>query len=153
LANEPLYQNDKIGLRFLAPEGWSLSSRAELPSGALPKPIVLVAYQLTRGDNPAELEVLAADLAERSDLGPFLIEHRIGAAKWTLKPPAEEVTIHGAAGTRLVLIRKSAKGETRREVTAFQRGGRTFFFLITYSANDSAARDAARQSVESVSWQ
>jgi len=152
LANEPVYQNEKIGLRFLAPAGWTLTSRAELPSGALPKPIVLVAYQLTKSDNPAELEVLAADLPDRSDLGAFLLEHRIGAATWTLKPPTEEVTINGAKGTRLVLIRKSGKGETRREATAFQRGGRMFVFLITYSANDSADRDAARQSVESVSW-
>jgi hypothetical protein len=78
LVNDTVYQNDKIGLRFLAPEGWSIASRADLPA-TLPKPIILVAYHTSKGDLSAELEVLAADLPEGSDYGEFLIEHRIGA--------------------------------------------------------------------------
>jgi hypothetical protein len=159
LVNDTVYQNDKIGLRFLAPDGWSVLSRAELPAGALPKPIVLVAYQMGKGDTTSELEVLAADLAEDADLGRFLAEHRIGAAAWTIKSPAETVTINGAAATRFVLTRmdkgskvSKGKGEIRREATAFRRGGRVYFFIVTFVAGDGLARDAARQSVESVTW-
>ena len=152
LINDTVYQNDKIGLRFLAPEGWSVSSRADLPSSALPKPIILVAYQLSKGGSHSELQILAADLPEDADFGKVLVEHRIGAAKWTLKPPPEKVTINGSEATRLILTRVSDKKEVRREATAFRRGGRVYFFIITFASSDSAARDAARQCVQSVSW-
>lgn len=152
LVNDTVYQNDKIGLRFLAPEGWSVSSRADLPPSALPKPIILVAYHLSKAGSHSELQVLAADLPEDADLGNVLVEHRIGAAKWTLKPPPEKVTINGTDATRYILTRVSDKKEVRREATAFRSGGRVYFFIITFSSGDSAARDAARQSVQSVNW-
>jgi hypothetical protein len=152
LVNDAIYQNNKIGLRFLAPDGWSIVSRAELPS-TLPRPIILIAYQQGKGESPAELEVLAADLAENADLGQFLVEHRIGAATWTIKSPPEPVTINGAAAKRIVLARPGkGKGEMRREATAFRRGGRVYFFIITFAAGDGLARDSAHQSVESVTW-
>jgi hypothetical protein len=152
LKNEAVFQNDKIGLRFLAPQGWSVSSRTDLPPGPLPKPVILVAYHLSKGDSPAELEVLAADLAEETDLGKFLIENRIGAAVWVSKSPAEPVTINGEAATRYVLSRQAGKSELRREATAFRRGGRVYFFIVTFPANDPAVRDAARQCVLSAAW-
>jgi hypothetical protein len=112
-----------------------------------------------KGESTGELEVLAADLAEDADLGRFLAENRIGAAAWTVKSPAEPVTINGTEAARLVLTRmdrgdksRKGRGEIRREATAFRRGGRVFFFIITFPAGDGLARDAARQSVESVTW-
>ena len=152
LVNDTVYQNDRIGLRFLAPDGWSLVTRADPPSSALPKPVILVAYQLSKGQSHSGLEVLAADLAEDADFGNFLIEHRIGAAVWTLKTPAETVSINGVEATRLTLTRQEKRAEMRREATAFRRGGRVYFFIITFAAGDYAARDAARQSVLSVNW-
>jgi hypothetical protein len=152
LVNDTVYQNNKIGLRFLAPEGWSVVSRADLPA-TLPKPVILIAYQQNKGDSQGELEVLAADLAEGADLERFLIEHRIGAAAWAVKSPPEPVTINGAEAMRLVLARPNkGKGESRREATAFRRGGRIYFFIITFAAGDGLARDAARQSVQSATW-
>ena len=145
LVNEAVYQNSRIGLHFLAPEGWSVSSRVELPR-SLPKPIILVAYQQGKGESPAELEVLAADLADGADLERFLLEQRIGAAVWAVKIGPEPVTINGSEATRIVLRRNGkAKGEVLREATAFRRGGRIFFFIVTFSANDIPARDAVRR--------
>jgi len=152
LVNDTVYQNDRIGLRFLAPDGWSLGSRSDPPSSPLPKPVILVAYQLVKGESFSELQVLAADLTEDSNYGNFLIEHRIGAAGWTLKPPAETVSINGVEAARYTLTRQEKRAEMRREATAFRRGGRVYFFIITFAAGDSAARDAARQSVLSVNW-
>lgn len=151
LVNETVYQNDKIGLRFLAPDGWSISTRADLPE-TLPKPIVLVAYQLTKGESHSELQVLAADLPEGADYAAFLLEHRIGAAGWTVSAHPQTVSINGRDATRLVLSRKSGKGEIRREATAFRRQGRVYFFLLTFAAGDAASRDAARQCVQSATW-
>src|SRR5688572_22928786 len=39
LTNEAVYQNDKIGLRFLTPEGWKVTARTDLPPGQLPRPV------------------------------------------------------------------------------------------------------------------
>jgi hypothetical protein len=150
LVNDTVYHNDKIGLRFLAPEGWSMSSRADLPPGTLPKPIILVGYHSKKGDT-AQLELMAADLPADSDLGKFLVENRIGSAVWTLQPP-EKLTINGVEATRHVLTRTASRGEVRREATAFRRGERVYFFIVTFAANDPAARDAARQCVQSANW-
>jgi hypothetical protein len=152
LVNDTVYQNDRIGLRFLAPDGWSLVSRADPPSSPLPKPIILVGYHLSKGESHSELEVLAADLEEDADFGNFLVEHRIGAAVWTYRPPQEPVSVNGVDAKRIILTRKTNKGEVRREATAFRRGGRVYFFIVTFAADDAAARDAARQSVQSVNW-
>lgn len=151
LVNDTIFQNDKIGLRFLAPDGWSIASRADLPA-ELPKPIVLIAYQLNKGESSSELEVLAADVPDGTDLGAFLVENRIGAAAWTLASAQEPVSINGADATRFLLTRKTGKSEIHREVTAFRRGGRIYFFIITFATSDSASRDAARQSVQSATW-
>jgi hypothetical protein len=152
LVNDTVYQNDKIGLRFIAPDGWSVATRAELPSGALPKPIILIAYHLSKGGSHSELEVLAADVEDGADLGKLLVEHRIGAAAWTLKPQQEAVQINGVDATRFVLTRPDKKGEVRREATAFRRPGRAYFFIITFAAGDAGARDSARQCIQSVTW-
>jgi hypothetical protein len=152
LVNDTVYQNDRIGLRFLAPDGWSLVTRAEPPSSPLPKPVILVAYQLVKGGSFSELQVLAADLADDADYGNFLIEHRIGAAGWTIKSPTETVSINGVEAIRVTLTRQEKRAEMHREATAFRRGGRVYFFIVTFAAGDSAARDAARQSVLSVNW-
>jgi hypothetical protein len=157
LVNEAVYQNDKIGLRFLPPDRWSVTSRADLPAGALSKPVILVAYQVGKGESSAELEVMAADVPEGTDLGQFLVAERIGAAAWALKPQVERVTVNGSEATRHVLTRKAAKGEASkgevvREATAFRRGGRVYFFVTTFAATDASNRDAARQCVQSVTW-
>lgn len=152
LAYEAVYQNDKIGLRFLAPEGWTIVMRSELPSGALPKPVVLVGYVQSKGDKPAEFQLLAADLPEDKDLGVFLTEYRIGADKWMPNKAGEPVTVNGTAGTRYVMTRGTGKNEFRREATAFRRGGRAYFFIITFGAADPDRRDQAHKSVESAVW-
>jgi hypothetical protein len=152
LRYEAVYQNDKIGLRFLAPEGWTIAMRSELPSGPLPKPVVLVGYVQSKGDKPAELQLLATELPEDKDLGAFLTEFRIGADKWGVKSGPEPVTVNGSAGTRYVMARGAGKNEFHREATAFRRGGRVYFFIITFGVADPDRRDQARKSVESAVW-
>src|SRR4051812_863538 len=96
LANDAVYQNDKIGLRFLVPEGWLVASRADLPPGPLTKPLVLAGYQNPRGERPADLEVLAADLPADADPGTFAAGHRVGPDKWAPTGPGVPVAVNGA---------------------------------------------------------
>ena len=152
LSNDPVYQNDTIGVRFLAPEGWSIVSRSELPPGTLPRPVVMATYVQSKGERPAEFELMAADLPDGADLGQYLAENRIGPEKWAVKSAGQPVTVNGVAATRYTLARGSGRNEFRREVTAFRRGGRVYFFIITFGVSDPENRDQARKSVESVTW-
>jgi hypothetical protein len=151
LTNDAVFQSDRAGLRFLVPEGWAVTSRADLPPGPLAKPVIVVAYKNPRGERAAELEVLAADLPEDADPGKFVAEHRVGPDRWAVTGPAEAVTVNGVPATRYVLA-AGGKEPTRREVTVFRWGGRLFLFQITYAAADPASRDAARKAVESATW-
>lgn len=152
LVNEPVYQYEKIGLRFLTPEGWSITSRAVLPPGALSKPMILVAYHMKNEEHPTALEVLAADVPEGTDLVQYLIDGRIGQGDWTIKSPAENLSINGAEAIRYLLSQRAGKFEHLREVTAFRRGGRVYFFITSFVSTDPGNRDMARKSIESVTW-
>jgi hypothetical protein len=152
LTNDAVYQNDTIGLRFLVPEGWPIASRTELPPGGLPKPLILASYILSQADHPARLEVLAAEVPEGTDLYRFLADNPVGPQKWRALGPPQTMTINGAPATRHSMASGSSRAEVRREATAFHRGDRVFIFLVTFGASDSAARDTARRSIESVTW-
>lgn len=152
LTAEAVYQDDEIGVRFLAPSGWAMQSRAVLPEGTLAKPVILVAYERAETEQPAQFSLLAADVPAGTHLDQFLTTHRVGAEQWTVATPPQQVTINGAAATRAVLTRHEEKQEVRREATAFRRGERVYVFLVTFAATDPASRDAVRTSIESITW-
>jgi hypothetical protein len=152
LVDEAVYENPAAGLRFLVPAGWAVQSRASPPAGPLAKPVVLVSYEPVGAPRPADFTVLAADLPADASVETFLVEYRVGPEAWTVLPPAQPVTINGAAATRYVLTRKQGKDEIRREATAFRRDGRVYFFLVTFAATDGAVRDAVRTSIDSITW-
>ena len=152
LTDEAIYENPAVGLRFLVPAGWAVQSRANPPPGPLAKPVVLVAYEPVGAPRPADLTVLAADLPADASAETFLAGYRVGPEAWAVRPPAQPVTFNGVAATRYVLTRREGKDEVRREATAFRRGGRAYFFLVTFAATDEAVRDAARASVNSIIW-
>jgi hypothetical protein len=151
LTQESVYQNDAVGLRFLVPAGWTTQSRAVLPSGPLAKPIVLVTYQ-GGGEKPAEFRVLVAELPDNTDLPQFLAGHPVGPDKWAPQSAVEPVTINGVQASRFTLVRSQGKEEVRREVTAFRRGERVYFFLVDFAATDATSRDAVRTAVNSITW-
>jgi hypothetical protein len=151
LTQESVYQNDAIGLRFLVPAGWIMQSRAVLPSGNLHKPIVVVTYQ-GGGERPAEFRLVVAEVPENADLPQYLAAHPVGADKWPPQAPVEPVTINETQASRFVLTRTQGKQEMRREVTAFRRGERVYFFLVDFAATDGGSRDAVRTAINSVTW-
>jgi hypothetical protein len=152
LTDEAVFRNDRIGLRFLAPSGWVLQSRATFPDGRLAKPIILVSYQGAGGEKQADFKLLVADLSPDADLEEFLVGYRVGSEVWTPRPPAEQIAVNGAQASRFLFIRKEVKDEIRREATAFRRGERVYFFLVVFAASDAASRDAVRTAVGSVTW-
>ncbi len=59
LRDDPVYQNDREGFRFLAPEGWTQSSRSEVPPGKITKELSLVDYRRKTGKGASFLVTLA----------------------------------------------------------------------------------------------
>jgi hypothetical protein len=147
----PLYQSEREGFRFLAPEGWAQRARAELPPGPFEKEELLVAYGRL-DDRPASFEVSLADLPEGADLGRFLTAAPSGGVRWRLKGAAEPVAVNGVAATRLALAGGAGRGEQVKEVVAFRRGGRVYFFAGIFPAGDAATRDEVRRAVNTVAW-
>src|SRR5262249_38896309 len=84
ILDEPVYQNDRQGFRFLAPQGWTQHPRAELPPGKLDKERLLVAYRQRGNEAPAALEVAAVDFPEPSALTAYLAAASHSAKEWRL---------------------------------------------------------------------
>jgi hypothetical protein len=95
---------------------------------------------------------MAADLPADADLGKYLAEHQVGATRWVMGRAPEPVTINGEAATRYTMSRAAGGREARREATAFRRGGRVFYFLVSFTPADAEHRDQARKAVASVTW-
>lgn len=152
LLDEPVYENDVEGFRFLAPEGWSLRGKAVLPPGPVTQERLLVVYQQLAADQGATLEVLRFDVPETTDLAAYLAGASYGTKQWTLKRPAEELRIGPAAARRFLFAATQGKAEMLKDVVVFQRGGRYYFFTGLYWANDDAARDQIQRAVESTIW-
>jgi hypothetical protein len=151
LQSGPLYQNEREGFRFLAPDGWVQRARAELPPGHYEKPELLVAYTRVT-DRPAEFEVSLADLPEGADLQKFLTGMPTEGVRWQAKGPPEALTVNGVPATRFPLAGGAGKAAQEREVVAFRRGGRVYFFAGTFPAGDRATRDDVRRAVNSIVW-
>src|SRR2546423_15656230 len=57
LMDDPVYQNDREGFRFLVPDGWKQHARAEVPPGKSEKERLLVQYRRPAEGGEATLEV------------------------------------------------------------------------------------------------
>ena len=68
LRDDPVYQNDREGFHFLAPEGWQQSVRSDIPPGKVDKERPLVNYQRNTGVTPASIRVSLADLPASTDI-------------------------------------------------------------------------------------
>ena len=152
LTDEAVFQDDRVGLRFLVPAGWVIQSRAVVPDGPLGRTIVVASYRGPAGQRPPTLEVLAADVPADADLERWLAERGTGDEAWAPRPPVRTVTINGAEATQFGQSRVKGGDEFRRHVTAFRRGGRVYFFVIRHTAADPDAPEVVRPTIDSITW-
>jgi len=150
LQNEPVYQNSREGFRFMVPEGWTLHARGELPSGQLDRERMLVSYELLQTDKPATFQITAADLAADTDLKKYLSGTAFGIVDWQLKSPPEDLDIDNQRANRYTFGRRI--GPEVREVVAFRRGERVYFFTAMFPKSDTKAREQIRRAIESLVW-
>lgn len=151
LIDEPVYQSDE-GFRFLVPEGWIMTAKGNVPPGPTEKETILVQYRLLRGDSGATLEISAVDLPEDADLADYLSGPSYSVRRWNLLGKAESIEAGGVSGKRFRFNGEVDSSELVKEVTAFRRGGRVYFFTVLYSPKDTAAPEQARRSISRLVW-
>jgi hypothetical protein len=152
LVNEAVYTNDAIGLSFVAPEGWVLFAKAELPPGQHDRPMRLVAYQQTAGDTRTNFELYAIDVPKDQGLMAYLAKQPIGPEKWKARGEPAAVTINGARAVRYSEAGIANRSDMRRDLVEFRRPDRVYLFVTTYKASDAKAREQATRAVESATW-
>jgi hypothetical protein len=151
LTDGPVFQSDE-GFRFLVPEDWTMAARANLPPGPIEKERLLVQYRRLKSGPPATLEVSVAELPESTNLTEYLSGPSFSASRW--KPSGEPVPLEagGVRGTRYRFTPSVGKTDMVKEVTAFRRGGRVYFFTALSPPGDSSAPAQVRRAVESLVW-
>jgi hypothetical protein len=151
LRNEPVYQNNVHGFRFLAPEGWIQHARADIGTGKVDKERLLVEYQRQSGGKGASFQASLADLPASIDLAVYLAGPAFGAEKWTVQAP-KQIDVGGSPAVRYSCAARVRNEPMTREVVCFRRGERVYFFSGLFAPDDAESRDHIRRAVDSVIW-
>jgi predicted Zn-dependent protease len=152
LRNEPVYDNETQGFRFLTPEGWRQHAKVNVPPGKLEKERLLVQYVRLSAEKGASLDVSMADLPATTDLTAYLAGPSGGVKSWRPKPPIESITINGVPADRFTFTGRVGKEDTTKEVVTIRRGERVYFFMAYFASTDGKAREQVRRAVESTIW-
>src|SRR5262249_23226620 len=125
LQDEPVFENKQEGLRFLAPNGWKMRARTEVPAGKLTAERLLVEYQNLNPDRPANLEVIMADVSPSIGL-PECAESRGQAPEEWRKTGSESLEVGGLPAVRVTFadsMERPGKAERAvKEIVAVRRG-------------------------------
>jgi hypothetical protein len=152
LRNEPVYENDTEGFRFLTPEGWRLHAKVDVPSGKLDKERLLVQYVRLFPERGASLDVSMADLPTTTDLANYLAGPSGGVKSWRPKSAVESVQVGGVLAERFLFTGRMDSQEAVKEVVAIRRGARVYFFTAYFAPGDTKAQQQVRRTVESTVW-
>jgi hypothetical protein len=152
LQDEPIYQNTREGFRFVAPEGWRQFAKADLPAGPVERERLLVRYMPPLSARGSTLEVSLADLPDSTELADYLSGPSLGVKQWKPLGKVETVEVNGKPATRVAFSGRVGKDQLLKEVTAFRRGGRVYFFTALVPKGDNKSRETIRRAVASTTW-
>lgn len=152
LQDAPYYDNPTEGFRFFPPEGWKERARGNVPPGAVDAEHMLVEYRSVTTRQPAAIRVSVADVSTDMPLAEYVEKHNIDAKQWQLTAPFDKFPINGVEAVRADYRRGSGKEQLAKEVVAFRRGKRVYFFVAMYAANDAKVRKDLRRAVDSIVW-
>lgn len=158
LRNESVYQNSRAGFRFSVPDGWTLIAKSDMPPGGTSQERILAEYKLL-SDRPASLLVTYLDLSASTELLVYLRSTAFGRAnesqdsdRWRISGEPETLTIDGHEAARIRMVSGKAPALSSRDVVAFRRGDRAFFFTGLYTTADSKSGQQIQRAIESVRW-
>jgi hypothetical protein len=152
LRDDPVYQSDSEGFRFLAPQGWTQSTRAEVPPGKVTTEFPLVQYRPLKGPAGASFRVSLIDMSRSADLAAHLAGPSYGVTTWRQTGPPEEIAVGSASAVRHSFTGRAGKQDVVKEVVCVRRGERVYLFTALYPAKDTEVRDQLRRVVESIIW-
>jgi hypothetical protein len=150
LLDDPIYRS-RAGFRFSRPEGWKMVARGEVPSGPVVGERLLVEYKAVTGKS-ASLEVTVASLPASTSLADYIKKNTMTSEAWRLLGTGEDFTINQVPAVRLCFALGKGKEEITREIVAFRREDRVYFFKGFYLTSDTSARKEIRAAVDSVVW-
>lgn len=152
LRNDPVFEDSREGIRFLAPDSWVQKVRGSVPPGAATQERALVEYQRAGGTQGASFRLSLIDLPESENLSAYLARPSFSVENWKPLVKPEEVPIGSAKGQRFLFGGRLGRTEMVKEVVAVRRGNRTYFFTSLYEPRDPQARDEIRGILQSVVW-
>src|SRR5262249_21684516 len=88
------YQNDRHGLRFAPPGGWTLRGRGEGGGKGNELESLLVQYKRLQAGNMASLRVTVADVPGTAILAQLVCRHAPGS-RWRLEGAAQATQMNG----------------------------------------------------------
>lgn len=151
LEDGPVFYDRQEGFRFLVPDGWKQSVHAVLPPGRLEDERMIVEYHLPAAQ--ASFAVTCADIDPSVKLDEYVATHVPGSAHWTLTKPGQACQVGDVPAVRMTLSGHLGNREKyTREVVAFRRGERVYFFTGIYAASDKETAEQVRAADDSVIW-
>jgi hypothetical protein len=152
LENEAVFQDNKLNVRFVAPEGWVLFARSSVPPGPVTKPIRIVAYHRGSSDGGADLELYIADFPANKPLMEYLKEHPVGPEKWKETGTPTPLQLEASSGIKHQLV-SVHQAHRQREIWEFRRkGDRVYLMICSAMTADRSTRDQAERAVKSITF-
>jgi hypothetical protein len=153
LRDDPVYQNDSEGFRFLAPEGWRQQYRRDVLPGKEDRERMLVEYRATTSPTAAgSLRVSRVDLPPSADLAAVVSAPSHSVEKWVPAGEPDEMNVGGQKAVRYSFTGRLGKVKLAKEAVTVRRGERVYLFTLLFDPKDNEARDLLRRVIGSVIW-
>jgi hypothetical protein len=152
LQDGPVYKNEREGFRFFTPEGWKQVARGEVPPGKVVGERMLVEYKCLTCATTGSLEVTVAEISPSDSLADYVAKNTLTGESWRQSGPVEDFKINGEPAVRLKYVLPAGTHEMVREIVAFRRGERVYFFKGFYASADTKSRKEIRTAVDSIVW-
>jgi hypothetical protein len=150
LEDGPVYRNTREGFRFFVPDGWKQRARGEVPAGKIETERMLAEYRCLTCDGT--LMVSVVDIPVSMSLAEYVAKNTKTAEDWHQQGPPEEFAINGMPAVRLSYVEGEGRRQMIREVVAFRRDERVYFFKSYFASHDAQSRKALRDAVDTIVW-
>ena len=150
LDDAPVYKNQREGFRFFVPAGWKQRAKGEVPPGKIETERMLVEYRCMTC--AGTLMVTVADVPLTTSLSDYISANTKTGEEWHMQSPPEEFTINAMPAVRVSYVEGEGRLQMVREIVAFRREERVYFFKSFYASEEAESRKALRAAVDTIVW-
>jgi hypothetical protein len=98
------------------------------------------------------LMVTVADVPVSTSLSEYITKNTLTGETWRLVAPAEDFTINDVPAARITYVKGEGSEATIRDIIAFRRQERVYFFKSFYASDDARSRKALQAAVDTIVW-